>query len=119
MIHTRIIGELNLSTKWKTVKLPAVIADKVDSLLEKEGYRSRSEYVTDIVRRRLERLEQSKKFGKLTEEQLIDAANEYTKAYGNLDPEGVCKFLKELYWWLPVSEIDRGVQEICSMKIKN
>jgi len=98
-----------MDSQFKTVKSHFGIKANTDvvRLLIREKYR-------EIIRK-MGQL----KLDTLSEEQLIDAANEYTKAYGNLDPEGVRKFLKELYYWLPVSEIDRGVQEICSMKIKN
>ena len=43
---------------WKTVALPDELVKKVDDIVEKEkdGYRTRNEFVTDAVRRRLEEL---------------------------------------------------------------
>ena len=44
--------------EWVYVNLPKELAVKVDALVneQKHGYRSRSEFVTDAVRRRLEEL---------------------------------------------------------------
>ena len=41
---------------WVYINLPRELADKVDAFVnsQKEGYRSRSEFVSDAVRRRLE-----------------------------------------------------------------
>ena len=41
---------------WRTVALPEELIDKIDKLVgeKKHGYRSRNEFVTDAVRRRLE-----------------------------------------------------------------
>jgi metal-responsive CopG/Arc/MetJ family transcriptional regulator len=43
---------------WVYVNLPKELGEKVDALIneQKHGYRSRSEFVTDAVRRRLEEL---------------------------------------------------------------
>jgi len=43
---------------WKTIALPEELVDKVDKMVESKqhGYRSRNEFVTDAVRRRLEEL---------------------------------------------------------------
>jgi len=43
---------------WKTVALPEELIEKIDKLvdLHQHGYRSRNEFVTDAIRRRLEEL---------------------------------------------------------------
>jgi metal-responsive CopG/Arc/MetJ family transcriptional regulator len=43
---------------WKTIALPEELVEKIDKIVteEKHGYRSRNEFVTDAVRRRLEEL---------------------------------------------------------------
>jgi metal-responsive CopG/Arc/MetJ family transcriptional regulator len=46
------------SKGWKTIALPDELVDKIDKIVDekKHGYRSRNEFVTDAVRRRLEEL---------------------------------------------------------------
>ena len=43
---------------WRTVALPEEIIERIDTLVkeQKHGYRSRNEFVTDAVRRRLDEL---------------------------------------------------------------
>jgi metal-responsive CopG/Arc/MetJ family transcriptional regulator len=43
---------------WKTIALPEELIQKIDKMVESQhhGYRSRNEFVTDAVRRRLEEL---------------------------------------------------------------
>ena len=45
-----------MSIKWKTVKIPAVLADQVDALLVDRGYASRSAWVSEVIRQRLDNL---------------------------------------------------------------
>jgi len=44
--------------QWTYVNLPKELGDKIDQLVEEQkyGYRSRSEFVSEAVRRRLEEL---------------------------------------------------------------
>ena len=44
--------------EWVYINMPRELADRVDALVneQKHGYRSRSEFVGDAVRRRLEEL---------------------------------------------------------------
>lgn len=86
------------------------------------GIKANTEVIRSLIREKYREIIQKTphlKVDTLTEEQLIEAANDYAKAYRHLDPEGVTEFLKERYYWLPKVEIERGVQFICSLKIKN
>jgi Arc/MetJ-type ribon-helix-helix transcriptional regulator len=56
-----------MSDKWKTVKIPAVLADQVDALLDAGGYASRSAWVSELIRHRLENLPTKRKKAKLTQ----------------------------------------------------
>ena len=56
-------------TEWRTVKIPAKLAEQVDALLEEWGYASRSAWVSETIRRRLESLPPAPKGKPLTSEE--------------------------------------------------
>ena len=40
-------------TLYRTIKIPAQLAEVIDTLLKKENYSSRAEYVKELIRRYL------------------------------------------------------------------
>lgn len=110
-------------TKWKTVRILSLLAEQIDKVFEKAGYSSKSSFVNDAVRKRLEELKtQVKTDENLTDEeriQLTEAANEVARAFGHLEEQKVRDYLKDNYYWWSKEKIERGVQFICALKIKN
>ncbi len=53
------MGTVDSSRSWKTVQLPEELLRRVDALIGHPGfgYTSRSEFIKDAVRRRVEELE--------------------------------------------------------------
>ena len=111
------------ASKWRTVRILSILADEVDNSFEEAGYSSRTSFIEDSVRRRLEELRKHVKSKvKISEQeklQLTEAANEITRSLGCLEEEKVRDYLEDTYHWWPKPKIERGVQFICSLKIKN
>ena len=54
--------------KWTYVNMAKELADQVDEIVnaQKHGYRSRSEFVSDAIRRRMDELRESAKSKKMS-----------------------------------------------------
>lgn len=110
-------------TKWRTVRILNLLAKQVDEVFEQAGYPSKSSFINDAVRKRLEELKyQIKTDESLTDEekiQLTEAANDITRSTGCLEEEKTRDYLQDHFHWWPKAKIERGVEFICSLKIKN
>ena len=46
-----------MGNEYVTIKLPKILVDEIDKILEKKGFKSRAEFVKEAIRLRLEQLE--------------------------------------------------------------
>jgi len=45
-----------MGNEYVTIKLPKILVDEIDKILEKKGFKSRAEFVKEAIRLRLEQL---------------------------------------------------------------
>ena len=50
-----------MSNEYVTIKLPRILVDEIDKILDKKGFKSRAEFIKEAVRLRLEQLEPKRK----------------------------------------------------------
>jgi len=46
-----------MGNEYVTIKLPRILVDEIDKILDKKGFKSREEFIKEAVRLRLEQLE--------------------------------------------------------------
>ncbi|MCD6240504.1 ribbon-helix-helix protein, CopG family [Candidatus Bathyarchaeota archaeon] len=50
-----------MGNEYVTIKLPRILIDEIDKILDKKGFKSRAEFIKEAVRLRLEQLEPKRK----------------------------------------------------------
>jgi len=46
-----------MSNEYVTIKLPRILVDEIDKILDKKGFKSRAEFIKEAVRLRLEQFQ--------------------------------------------------------------
>jgi metal-responsive CopG/Arc/MetJ family transcriptional regulator len=52
-----------MDSEYRSLKIPSVLADRIDEIKKHAGYRTVSEFVIDAARRRLEEVERDIRLG--------------------------------------------------------